>query len=286
MNLATKERINIKGLVEEPAPQTDLIFDPGKEITRASWQKMLSQLSELMESDESGRYFPGMFMHMFYLASQVRSLPEIGKDSDTVNKIFDWLNKELDQQDYFDFAYKAIPLRLLFADEVEQIRKFPGFDKSEQQVQGLIADFVSQKPGTNWHAEIADMLVAIKIMYPTEFGWLFGGNEKLQQHTLECINNFNGDNFSKIRLAADCRLVFPSMISEMKLNSDLLTTGRDILSDFAAANYWRDFVRTAFNLKVLSAERIEFDEVGLKLTMTERIIPPEPIAVLPETRRF
>ena len=87
MNLATKERINIKGLVEEPAPQTDLIFDPGKEITRASWQKMLSQLSELMESDESGRYFPGMFMHMFYLASQVRSLPEIGKDSDTVNKI-------------------------------------------------------------------------------------------------------------------------------------------------------------------------------------------------------
>lgn len=251
MVLERFDEVNIKDLVvQRPKNPEGLIFDVERDITERDWEEIMSVTDGCLQMGERG----GMQASAEYLRliSQINLLSSEHAEGYIIpNNMWGWLKASLGRQFFVGNTFTASS-QLVDSKRVHPIR-FRELDSHWDHLN----DSVKQKDGFTRLKMLANM----RMLFPERFADL---NVKVIDWE-DAQAMFN--DFPTLEGAAAIKIVFPERFNSLSITEHDLKDFKAQFVDFFKNESWLDLLIGANHLNVILAEKIDFDERGLKLTM-------------------
>lgn len=269
------ERINIHELtVEEPEKQTDLPFDPERDVTEEDWQVMRNELKKAEQENNWSKYAS--------IAMAIKILnPEI--EIDLNERIRQGILKELNfckkNHNWEPFYESAVALKTLgLKDDLNRIL-------GEDVWQGISNDLERVKNGGVLDFSHAVSFARILDPDNSHLHIDMGVDDwKKMNEDLEKFRN-SGEWFNFSAKASNMRILDP----EIKINiGEKDWEGiKNLLNQSRGEEEHYLFYSLVIYVKVIAAEKVEVTDQGLIITMPKKkeALKPETPSI-PETKQF
>lgn len=262
--ITTPERINIRGLLmEEPASKREQGFDPTSIMTEANWDAGLISLDLACNAyDESRQRIDTLstIRKAEFFAESAFSMSIVRPDRHFCN----------DKEEKILWYVAGVP----GATQLYSYHFFPGRPKTlttdeASEYLGDI-DFTNQK--------VVGLAAAYKILYP-EVPLSSANMQALKEHANSQIREHTRELTKLASIVAQYKLASGN-IADLDIDHNRFWK----MAKVTLENHF-DF-NLAANLKILYAQKIEFTDSGIELTIPEIRFSADAHRVLPNRRRF
>lgn len=289
LDTLAETRPNIKRLtLEKPQKQTEILFDPERDISPQDWEAMLKDLSRIKESDGSG------VTKYYQFAVDVKLLsPERYKKLEIDDALWEHLKKSFgyakeDAQTpgggSEELALILSHIKLLFPKKIAEL--YPNINvlsedlniiKNDLSTDSIYIKFIEGMPAhiiTNGESsQIPTMKDAWDAM-KTEL------NIQKEMRNLEYPIS-----------AMELKIMYPIKFRYLKLGTfdweDIKVKFNRFRNPAIDSNYpWDFFARLAVSVYILAAESVKISDQGLEIIMPKPKEDFQEVTPLPEQRRF
>ena len=262
-------RVNIHELtIDEPEKQSELPFDPERDITEEDWQGMEKKLEEYRQPTK-WNCFAEQAMAMKILDPA----KDLKLDQAAWQGMIDSLkSSELKLNFIGEFSTQAMQMKILD----------PTYDLNlDQAAWQKMRNWLEKFRQADWR-EFTSQAMAMKILDPTmdlkldQAAW-----QGMRDDLEECRQD---DYFSSFYYQAMRMKILDPKI-DLNLNQGIWQKMIDELQESKQINSAYSFSIRAMQMKILAAEKVEVTDKGLEITMpTPKFISG--VSPLPETKQF
>lgn len=261
---------------EKIKPKEEIMFDPEKEITEEEWGKM----KDVLEKDRK----EGKWQNFSIQARSMKILfPEKTKELNLNQDAWQGMENEaveqlkaFEEHKWWFASHRAADMKILFPE------KTPKF-MDEDSFQGMKDELERSRKEHRW-SFFSKLAANMKILFPERVGE-FGISENDWQemkHTLEYLRKTTKEEALRrkdywelpekqvwrgdlTRQAASMKILFPKRVGELNLDKATWQRMQKELEQLREFGQWDDFTPDASRMKILTAEKVEVDESGLKV---------------------
>ncbi len=265
-----RDRINIQRLIIEAPKQEDIRFNPKEEFSEPEFESILSWL-DLNKYTGANTIYPNAAYQLAVLFPDRKQ--DLKLDTKAMEIVFGYVGATLGGWENLRALQNVKMLFPKFFGEIPY--------ETDPNIQESIKD-MREEP---WDGEMVLAAAALKIVYPKRFeeiGLTIEDYKKLKKQ-------FEG-YFASNSLWASLRIMFPEVPKNQFQTVDQLKEKKRSLlhtsKDFTSMWGWERYLNDAYELAILTADKLEIDENGIKIIPKTVTFEDKDMLPQPEARKF